>query len=78
MMKMTRLSLGALLRLMTLILLCATVCCACKTRVVALPADKLVTMLQPGERFTNGQSSIYLVPQARMQEILQALGDKAQ
>ncbi len=78
MMKTTRLSLEALLALVTSILLCVTVCSACKTRLVALPSDKIVTLLEPGQRFTNGQEAVYLVPEARMQEILQALGDKAQ
>lgn len=53
------------------------ICCAgCVTRVVVIPSDKAVTLLPKGASYT-ATNDVYLVPPARMQEILHALSDRA-
>lgn len=44
----------------------------CATRVVVVPADKQVRWLKPGDTVTT-ENGVWLVPDARMQEILRAL-----
>jgi len=45
-------------------------------RVVVIPADKEVTFLKAGQTYV-AQTDVYIIPPARMQEILHALSDKA-
>jgi hypothetical protein len=42
--------------------------------VVVIPADREIRFLPAGAAWTN-QTAVYLVPPARMQEILRALGE---
>lgn len=51
-------------------------CAGCRPRLVVIPADKAVTLLRKGATYT-APNDVYLVPPARMQEILHALADKA-
>jgi hypothetical protein len=46
--------------------------CRTAPKVVVIPADREVRFLPAGQVLTN-QSDVYLVPPARMQEILRAL-----
>lgn len=56
------------------LLICLTGCL--HPRVVVIPADKEVRFLRQGQTLT-APTDLYLVPPARMQEILRALGEKA-
>ena len=46
--------------------------CQTAPKVVVIPADREIRFLRTGQVLTN-QSDVYLVPPARMQEILRAL-----
>lgn len=48
---------------------CAT---GCAPRVIVIPADRQVMYLKPGDTYT-ATNGAYIVPPARMQEILRAL-----
>lgn len=54
-------------------LVCATGCGLLSRKVVVIPADKQVRYLKAGQTYT-ATNDTYLVPPARMQEILRALG----
>jgi hypothetical protein len=47
----------------------------CQTPPLVIPADKVVTLLKAGQSF-RATNDVYLVPPARMQEILHQLSDK--
>jgi len=47
--------------------------CGCATRVVVIPADKEVHFLPAGQSYTAPVGGIWLMPPARMQEILRKL-----
>jgi hypothetical protein len=70
----------AKLRLATWTLLIAvslTVSAGClKPRVIAIPADKIVSRIEPGESYTATNHAVWIVPDARMQEILTELENK--
>jgi hypothetical protein len=52
-----------------------TIWSGCKTQPLVLPADKVVTLLRAGQTL-KATNDVYLVPPARMQEILHQLSDK--
>lgn len=55
---------------------CSTMACVagCRSRLNVIPADRIVTFLPAGQTYTATQDT-YLVPPARMQEILRALNN---
>lgn len=56
------------------LLICSTGCL--HPRVVVIPADREVRFLKAGQSLV-APTDLYLVPPARMQEILRALGERA-
>lgn len=70
---MTGSSLKAML--MVSILVWMTSCSA--TRIKVIPADKAVLRLEVGRSYTATNWAVWIVPDARMQEILEALERQA-
>lgn len=66
-----------LLAMLTLSTACSLIISAgCKTRIIAIPSDKVVLRLRANEPFTPTNGPGYFVPDARMQEILSELEQK--
>lgn len=54
-----------------------SLCCGCAhSPILVIPADREVRLLPAGRSYT-ATHDVYLVPPARMQEILHALSDRA-
>ena len=61
----------------TLMLGCSPILIGCKTRVVVIPGDKAVVRLEPNRPYSPGIPG-WFVPDARMQEILNELGERVE
>ena len=60
---------------LTLIALCLTPSTACRPRLVVIPAVREIKFLSRGQTITATNSDLYLVPPARMKEILDRLSE---